>query len=185
MDLVSNSSDILTSIATNQIVLGPWCITFTNLRLQKYVPAVKGVKKEPCLKFIGDILDGSFNYNITWPVCLKESNITEINCDFVLLADIIKHLESTLGGSISNSVYDYEVGDVSNINTDLAVKSIKALSVDMKNMDLRLRDGLPHLVPINDKVHECSQSYTDIGGMVHLAIEMKFRYIGSTVHNSH
>lgn len=165
----------------NALLLGPYQVTLTSQKLIRATTdtlTIKGEKKKEYLKFIGDILDGEFAYDISWPVVLRANEANSVEIDLVLLADIIKHLETTLCSSISTSVYDYDVDDVSNQTTALVMQSIKALSVDLKGMDLRLRDGLPHLVPI---VHQ----QADTSCNAKLVIRIAFHYVGSTAHHGH
>lgn len=141
---------------------GPWAITVDLLGVVDTTTAdvktfqqIAAQEKRPPLPLIGDALPGAFAYEVHWPV--QEATSVPL----VFLKDVIDYLEAYRQATSTSIQEMFRVDDdvvvpdaaftaQSDIHAAAALKrSFRALSVDFRFMDIRLRDGLPLLLPFS------------------------------------
>lgn len=149
---------------------GPWAISVdllgvvdTQIDHVTTFHHLAAQEKRPPLPLIGDALPGSFAYEVHWPVQAGASSVS-----FVFLKDVIDYLESYRQATTTSIQEMFRVDDdvvapdaataaaaatttpSSDSHAASALKrSFRALSVDFRFMDIRLRDGLPLLLPFS------------------------------------
>jgi hypothetical protein len=148
---------------------GPWKIEMT---LKKVVSATVYDSqfahhinnKQKLLKNVHEILEGTFSYQIYWPFVRSPDSVSSssIEVSFIFLKDylqmcddfILQHRlkQATANDNNSNNTSNHvEYYSLShhflNEETTLFPDIIHSLSFELKSMELRLRDGLPILVP--------------------------------------
>jgi tRNA(Ile)-lysidine synthetase-like protein len=176
-----------TSTTSLELVYGPWAISMEYLgavssSTNPLFGSTPQAHKRPPLPFIGDMLPGTFHYDAHWPLSAGQESLS---C--VFLKDVIEYLEAYRQATTSSVQELFRVDDddivassaasvASSIasemtHSSLLKQSLKSLSVDFRFMDVRLRDGLPLLIPFHPSV-----TSSDSNSMAHL--RFVYRYQG-------
>lgn len=172
---------VIGPVDTLSLSYGPWAITVDLLGVVDTTTTdvttfqqIAAQEKRPPLPLIGDALPGSFAYEVHWPV--QETSTVSL----VFLKDVIDYLEAYRQAT-STSIQEMFRVDDDVVVADAAVataleaptaqsdviaaaalkRSFRALSVDFRFMDIRLRDGLPLLLPfsVQDTVGPLASHY--------------------------
>ncbi len=168
-----------------EIALGPWAVKIctTSISPDSTVPLALNKKEKKC-KFVSELIANeshvpSLSYGVSWPVYSGSS------VKFMLLKDAISAIESATHGSFSimnNNIFLEEVSPLS--------LCLQALSIDLRAMDLRLRDGLPLLVPVAHD-EETAQRMIALGIEEEFSMkrfvnfQIDYRYIGPANYAEH
>lgn len=136
------------SIHSKILNFGPWKISITFNRILATSSTNPLPRKTKLLKNVEDLLAESFSYKIYWP-CHSPAG-SPVQCDFIFLKDFLNLFEQFIverrsvgGGAEYYSLAQHFYHEETTLFPDI----INALSFDLKSMELRLRDGLPILIP--------------------------------------
>lgn len=148
------------TLREREISIGPWALRWTCLSIissdDQHV-AMNLNKKDKKMKFVGDLIerdsdghdDTSLSYIVLWPILSGDGDENAMAMErsvaikFMFLKDVIQLIDRYTQGSFSimnNNLFVEEVSPLS--------LSLQALSIDLRAMDLRLRDGLPLVIPV-------------------------------------
>lgn len=136
------------SIHSKILNFGPWKISITLNRIFATSLTTPLPRKTKLLKNVEDLLSERFSYKIYWPC--HSSAVSPMQCDFIFLKDFLNLFEKFIverrnvgGGAEYYSLAQHFYHEETTLFPDI----INALSFDLKSMELRLRDGLPILIP--------------------------------------
>lgn len=157
---VRSHETLLQSMAsgTHTVCMGPWHVTITLVG-----DGNTALPQNRLLRHVEDILSGSFGYSILVP--------SEGVCPLVLLYDAICSAEFMLAHPKIGKQQSAGISlDPSRYNTLQELQPF--VSIDLRAMEVRLRDGLPLLVPaVRTLTEEC-------GAGKQLELYLKYTYVG-------
>lgn len=145
-DVFQSTATSTTTTTTQRLVFGPWEILLsidTPILSATEAKGILATEKKKAGRHITDILGGRLEYDILWPV-QGLSTTTSATISLVFLKDVIHYWETQQG---KDRMMMASINNLFQEDTSPIARSLQAVLLDMKGMELRLRDGLPLFIP--------------------------------------